>query len=167
MSKKSLLSSLRAGTSSNAISTLTREEDWACPVESAFHWKWQALWSCPWIGFRAWQRYGKVLPFSLPFSGVTLRVNYPSGNRWEAENPQPGQCPAPKLVPCLCCSLFRKGLALGQSSFPTPNVSLCLKRTLKINSQSKYLGITWVIPSLRALRFTCFATSFKYFRQIF
>lgn len=174
MSKKSL-SSLRAGTSSNVISTQMRDKNWTGPVKSALQWKWQMLWYCPWIGFRAWQTYGKVLPTSLPFwnnfVGITLRVNYPSGNCWtacwEAENPQPGQCPGPKLVPCLCCSLFTKSLALGQNSLPIPNVSLCLNKALEIKSQSKYLGIIWIIPSLRALHFTHFGTSFKYFRKMF
>lgn len=120
------------------------EENWTGPVKSALQWKWQVLWYCPWIGFRAWQRYGKVLPSSLPFwnnvAGIALRVNYLSGNHWtacwEAENPQPGQCPVPKLLPCLCCSLFRKSLALGQSSIPTPNVSLCLNKALEIHKAS-------------------------------
>lgn len=124
------------------------------------------------LEFRTWQRYGKVLPSSLPFwnnfAGITFRVNYPSGTAcWEAENPEPGQCPAPELVPCLCCSPFRNSLALGQNSIQTPNISLCLNKSLEIISQSKYLGITWIIPSLRALHFTCSGTSFKYFRKMF
>lgn len=55
----------------------------------------------------------------------------------------------------------------GRAAFQHQMFFLCLNKALEINSQSKHLGITWVIPSPRALHFTCFGTSFKYFRKTF
>lgn len=135
-------SSPSAGTSSSATSTLVREGDWTGPVQSALQWKSQVLWYRPRSGFRAWQRYGKVLPFSLPFcnhfAGVILRVNYLSGNHWpawcEAKHPQAGRCPALRLVLCLRRVLRRMLSALGHSSVPVPNVSLCPITALEIHN---------------------------------
>lgn len=130
-----------AGTSSSVTSTLVGEGDWTGPMQPALPWNSQVLWYCPWSGFRAWKRYGKVLPSPLPFwnhfAGVILRVHYLSGNHqtawWEAEHPQPGWCPGLRLVLCLCRVLCGKLSALGHSSVPVPNVSLCPITALEIH----------------------------------
>lgn len=109
--------------------------DWSSPEQSALQWKSQVLRHCPRNVFRTWQRYGKVLPSSIAFgnnsAAIIFRVSYLNSSHWIVW--WAGWCPVLRLAPCLCCSLCRKLSALGQSSVPVPNVSLCPIRALEIH----------------------------------